>query len=116
MSRGLGDVYKRQIYNWLKKQIIDSIKETHNDLDFEDFGVIKRVFRREISRFDKGLGSLLCGSDVERNRELYKILNEAIRNVDSYLEALLFFIKENYAKFLLWYWIIAINGTKVSNC
>ena len=56
------------------------------------------VFRREISRFDKGLGSLLCGSDVERNRELYKILNEAIRNVDSYLEALLFFIKENYAK------------------
>lgn len=48
--------------------------------------------------FDKGLGSLLCGSDVGGNRELYKILNEAIRNVDSYLEALLFFIKENYAK------------------
>ena len=26
-------------------------------MDFEDFGVIKRVFRREISRFDKGLPS-----------------------------------------------------------
>lgn len=112
----LAPVSNNEIYNWLKKQIIDSIKETHNDLDFEDFGVIKRVFRREISRFDKGLGSLLCGSDVERNRELYKILNEAIRNVDSYLEALLFFIKEIMPKFLLWYWIIAINGTKVSNC
>lgn len=98
INMNLAPVSNNEIYNWLKKQIIDSIKETHNDLDFEDFGVIKRVFRREISRFDKGLGSLLCGSDVERNRELYKILNEAIRNVDSYLEALLFFIKENYAK------------------
>lgn len=90
INMNLAPVSNNEIYNWLKKQIIDSIKETHNDLDFEDFGVIKRVFRREISRFDKGLGSLLCGSDVERNRELYKILNEAIRNVDSYLEALLF--------------------------
>jgi len=113
INMNLAPVSNNEIYNWLKKQIIDSIKETHNDLDFEDFGVIKRVFRREISRFDKGLGSLLCGSDVERNRELYKILNEAIRNVDSYLEALLFFIKENYAKIPI---VVLDNCDKRNNC
>lgn len=91
-------VSRGEVYGWLKEQIIGSIKETHNSLDFEDIDVIKKIFRREISRFDKGLGKLLAGNEVERNKELYKILDEAIRNPDSYLSALLFYIKENYAK------------------
>ena len=87
-----------EIYSWLKNNIIASIKANHCDLDFDDYSVIKRIFRRSIADFDKGLGQLLRGNELEYNKELFRILNQAKTNPDEYLESLLFFIKENYAK------------------
>ena len=87
-----------EIYSWLKNNIITSIKANHCDLDFDDYSVIKRIFRRSIADFDKGLGQLLRGNELEYNKELFRILNQAKTNPDEYLESLLFFIKENYAK------------------
>ena len=91
-------VSREEVYAWLKGRIIESIKEAHNDLDFENYDIIKRIFRREISRFDKGIGSLLRGNELEYSKELYKILDGAMRNHDTYLSNLLFFIKENFSK------------------
>lgn len=98
INMNFAPISKEEVYGWLKERIIESIKLEHNDLDFESYDIIKRVFRREIIRFDKGIGALLRDNEVERNKELYKILDESMRNPDTYLSALLFYIKENFSK------------------
>lgn len=98
INMNLAPVSSEEIYSWLKMQIIDSIKRGQDDLDFDDLAVIKKVFRRKISSFDKGLGSLLRNDESAYNRELYSILTDLMKNPDEYLTSLLFFIKENFSK------------------
>jgi len=98
INMNLAPISHDEVYSWLKTQIVTSIKNNHSDIDFDDYSVIKRVFRREIQRFSKGIGSLLIGDKTEFNKELYTFLSDKIQNTDVYLSALLFFIKENYAK------------------
>ena len=91
-------VEKGEIYFWLKTNIISHIKKEHRELDFDSIEIIKRVFRREIIGFDKGIGSLLKGNEFDYNKALYEKLHALIQDQDAYLVALLFFIKENYSK------------------
>ena len=77
----------------------------------KNYDIIKRIFRREISRFDKGIGSLLRGNELEYSKELYKILDGTMRNHDTYLSNLLFFIKENFSKIKYVQFISAIMLT-----
>ena len=91
-------ISSKEIYEWLMNQIISSIKEEHTELDFDDIAVIKRVFRREILSFNKGIGSLLQANELEYNKELYKTIQDLLNDTNKYLSALLYFFKENYAK------------------
>jgi len=91
-------VSKEVIYTWLKEKIITCIRDSHTDMEFDDYNVIQRVFRREITSFNKGLGSILRSNQDSYNQELFKLLNGYMNNHDVYLNALLFFLKENYAK------------------
>ena len=88
---------KDEIYTWLKHRLIEGIISEHSDIDFDNYEIIKRVFRRDIARFDKGLGSLLRESQAEYIKELYSLLTSARNEPESYLESLLFYIKENFS-------------------
>lgn len=88
---------KEEIYIWLKQRLIEGIISEHNDLDFDNYEIIKKVFRRAISKFDKGLGSLLRDNQTEYSKELYSLLTEARNEPDRYLESLLYYIKENFS-------------------
>lgn len=91
-------VYREEIYDWIQKSIIQQIKEELKDIDIDNIETIKKIFRREVNTFDKGIGSLLKTEPIEYNKELYKTLRELINNTGTYLTSLLFFVKENYAK------------------
>ena len=91
-------VSQNEIYNWLRNRIIESIVEEHPGIDFDDFSIIKKVFKHEIMQFDKGIGSLLKPDDTEYNKELYRLLNDKMQDTKSYLSSLLTYLRENYNK------------------
>lgn len=91
-------VTKKEIYDWIKKSIIESIKEAYADNGLDDIETIKKIFRSEIVKFEKGLGSLLASDPSQFNSELYKILQNNIEDDNKYLSALIRFIKEHYSK------------------
>ena len=60
-------VTKEEIYDWIKKSIISSIKEAYSESDLDEIETIKKIFRREIDKFEKGLGVLIASDTVKFN-------------------------------------------------
>lgn len=91
-------VSRDEIYSWIKKSIIESVTANHPDMDVDNIETIKKLFRNEISKFEKGLGALIA-SDVEKyNIELYALLQKFIQDEDAYLTALIKHIKGDFAQ------------------
>ena len=91
-------VSKNDIYPWIQNNIIHSIKNEHADVEFDSYEVVQKIFHKEITLFDKGIGSLLKSDEKEYNKELYTLLKEKSQDVSLYLEALLYYIKLYYSK------------------
>ena len=85
-----------EIYGWLKSDIIEQIVNGHSNIDFSNIDTIKKIFRKEIRNFDGGIGQLLKGNEIEYNKELYELLRKCTENTSTYLESILFFLKENF--------------------
>ena len=88
---------KDEIYAWLKQRLIEGIISEHSDIDFDNYEIINKVFRLDIARFDKGLGSLLRDNQTEYIKELYSLLSVVRNDPVRYLESLLIYIKECFS-------------------
>lgn len=98
LNMNLAPFSKHEIYSWIKKSIIETIKNDYSSLDFDDIETIKEIFKDEIKRFEKGLGALISNNNNQYYKELFNLLNSKMNNEDTYLDALLKFIKEKYSK------------------
>lgn len=96
LDMNFAPVSNEEIYNWIKTEIINKLKENHAEIDFSAFDIIKKIFRKDIQDFKKGLGQLLLPDSVEYKRELYGLLTNKISNTADYLKSLLFYLKENF--------------------
>lgn len=85
-----------EIYDWLKNDIINQIKNNHQDIDFNLLDVIKKIFKKQVYSFANGIGQLLKDDDRSYQKELYELLKENLSNSSIYLESLLIFLKERY--------------------
>lgn len=95
LNMNFAPISENEIYDWIKKQIIEELKNNHTDISFTEMETIKKIFRREIQDFESGIGSLLKGDINEYNKELYKKLEGKMNNATDYLEALLYYLKES---------------------
>jgi hypothetical protein len=80
----------------LKSNGIEQIKNNHKDINFDCIDIIKKIFRKEIHKFETGIGQLLKDDEVNYNKELYQLLIKKTEDSSSYLESILLFLKENY--------------------
>lgn len=83
-----------EIYDWLKKSIIEELKNNHLDIPFDEIETIKKIFRKEIRDFEAGIGSLLKDDIKEYNKELFRRLDSKMTKPTEYLGALLCYLKE----------------------
>lgn len=86
-----------EIYNWIRYQMLEAIKNNHKDIDFNSIDIIKRVFRDEIKIFENGIGDIIRSDDKTYNIELYKLLHELICEDEKSLKGILKYIKD-YAR------------------
>ena len=85
----------KEIYDWIKERVIEELQNNHQDISFSEMDTIKKIFRKEIRSFDVGIGSLLKGDSIEYNKELYRLLENKLRNTTEYLKTLLYYLKES---------------------
>ena len=83
-----------EIYRWVKEQILTQIKCNHPSFNFDSYEVIKKIFRKEIRSFDTGIGQLLKDDKMAYNRALYDLLRKHIDDTSSYLESLIYYLKD----------------------
>ncbi len=65
-----------EIYNFLRREIVDGLRSAYTNLDFEDLSVLESIYSVEVNKFKKGLGKLLEDNPAEHRRELYRVLKE----------------------------------------
>jgi GTPase SAR1 family protein len=87
-----------EIYNWTKEEIIDQIKQIENDINFNSLETIKKLFRKQINKFEQGIGKLLVENTSEYNSKLYSILSELTSDNSAYLSALIQYLKDFHGK------------------
>lgn len=97
LNMNFAPLTSNEIYGWLKENLITQIKQNHEDIDFTCIDVIKKVFRKEVHGFEKGLGQLIINEETTYNKALYDLIKEKLEDPSSYLESLLYYLKENYA-------------------
>jgi hypothetical protein len=52
-----------EIYTWVKKSIIQQLKEQHEEIDFDELASIEKIYQEEIKTLKKGVLSLLDPED-----------------------------------------------------
>ncbi|WP_081785778.1 type I restriction endonuclease [Halomonas sp. BC04] len=68
-----------EIYDWLRKMIINSCQESLPDIDFDSLDVIMKLYGSEISKFKKGVGGL-----YQEGSEVYNVkLAELIQGIQN---------------------------------
>ena len=69
----------KEIYNWLRNEIVDGCKASRPEDDFESIEIIQKLFSVEINRFKKGVGTL-----YEQQQGVYQIkLGEHIERIQA---------------------------------
>ena len=71
-------VNSKEIYDWLRDNIIESCMDALPNTDFDDLITIKKIFGAEISKFDKGVGTLFKGDMNTYNLKLGEYLLEIV--------------------------------------
>lgn len=78
-----------EIYKWLKKNILDGLMTTFNKIDFDSVEIIRKIFEKDIIKFEK-LGGSLLGRDSEKyNSELYNILQNCLSDTDKFINGII---------------------------
>lgn len=63
-----------EIYDWLRREIIEGLKIAHPKIDFDDIDVLKSVHAPDVNAFRKGVGRLLERDKQAWNAKLVDIL------------------------------------------
>lgn len=82
-------VNPEEIYKWLKTHILESIKSSFKEIDFDSPEIIKQIFANDILKFEKLGGSLLGKDSQKYNEELYKILKECLDDTGKHINGII---------------------------
>lgn len=83
-----------EIYEWIKQDIINQLKNNHLYIDFSSLDTIKSIFRKEVHDFENGLGKLLKNNENEYNSKLYDLLSSKLYDNTILLKHMLQYFKE----------------------
>ena len=85
---------KEDIYSWVKKSVIDQIKDYYKEIDFDSLDIIKKLYIQEIDRFNKVAKILL--KEEEYNNAFYNKIQTYLGDDDITLDSLIenFLIKD----------------------
>lgn len=72
---------RMEIYDWLRKQIIEGIQTVYDSIDFDLLEHKKKLYSVEVNRFHKGRGQLLVPDSADYNRELNEVIKSAEQNL-----------------------------------
>jgi len=72
-------VNRKEIYEWIRVNILSELKDLHSEIDFDDFDNIKRIFSFELGAFKKQIGKILD----ENSTEYKKLLAEEVLKLKS---------------------------------
>lgn len=67
-------ISRAEIYDWLRREIIEGLKIAHPKIDFDDIEVLKSVHAPDVNAFRKGVGRLLEKDKQAWNAKLVDIL------------------------------------------
>lgn len=91
-------INETEIYDWLKSNVIKNIKKCHSDINFDDFSTIEKIFKKTITNFENGIGSLLKDNTSKYNEEKYNILKTQLEDKNIYLENLIKYVADYHKK------------------
>ncbi|WP_459928176.1 type I restriction enzyme HsdR N-terminal domain-containing protein [Desulfosporosinus burensis] len=87
-----------EIYSWIKTKIIAQIKINYKEINFTNIETIKKLFKREISDFEHGIGQILKNNEDAYSAELFKMLQQYTQDNETILKAILGYLKETKNK------------------
>lgn len=73
-------VNKDEIYSWCRKHLISGIRATSPDLDTVGLDGLRKLYRKDIEDFDKGIGGLFPKDSSQYNERLADKLTELQRD------------------------------------
>lgn len=82
-------VSRDEIYKWVKQKLILQIREYYDEIDFDSYEVITKLYAEEIIKFDKIAGALLSKESEKYKSELYDNLKRLQSDVDITLNSLI---------------------------
>lgn len=94
LNMNVAPITHSEIYDWIKQDIITQLKTNHQNIDFSSIDVIKRIFRKEVHEFEKGLGQLIKSNENEYNLKLYELLSSKLSDNTILLKHMLQYFKE----------------------
>ena len=93
---------KNLIYEWVKNNIINSIKKSYeNIIDFDTKEVIEKLYKPEIESFKKGEGKYLENNIELYNKELFTLVKELKSNSEKTLFSFIKYMEEEENKHVL---------------
>lgn len=90
-----------KIYAWVVNEMLNKLQELNKKFDFNDFGFIKRVFKREIENIEKGPIVLFKEDKVKYNEKLYEEINRLYVDKDGYMRSIINYIYVKHGKLLV---------------
>jgi hypothetical protein len=74
-------ISRTEIYDWLRREIIEGLHLAHPKIDFEDLETLKAVHAPDVNAFRKGVGRLLEKDKDAWNAKLADILNDLAKDL-----------------------------------
>lgn len=69
-------ISRTEIYDWLRREILEGLQLAHPKVDFEDIEVLKSIHAPDVNAFRKGIGRLLEKNKDAWNAKLADILSD----------------------------------------
>lgn len=92
---------REEIYKWIKKNIVKRIKESHNEIDFEELELLLKLYEDNISSLKKGILRLFSPNDIEYKKILAENLQKFQDDIDLTVNSLIKFLITNVDKSLV---------------
>ncbi|NIZ09993.1 S1 RNA-binding domain-containing protein [Pseudooceanicola sp. HF7] len=80
INMNVAPVGRDEIYPWLRKEIQRGAESAFPDVNFKNIRTIRKIFRRKISEFNEGVGSLYQGSGEKYNEKLADYISEFLKD------------------------------------
>lgn len=85
-------VSRDEVYSWLRRQIVQGVRELSPSTDFDDIETLRKIFRSDIERFRKGVGRLLEASPELYNQKLAELITQCLGDEQGYARSMCKFL------------------------